>query len=274
MKQQHPPPSSGLNSTTSRPQLPSKLPKEEEEEEVGGKDAAEDSNAQGEPSVEAENHTGEDEEKEVCPVTVKVFTIVMLKFFCSYLQDAATMGKARQLRVRQQQNQQDGSLGGGGRRRKNPDRKARSSAAEETSEDDEEDRAAEEEEEEGGEGDAPKSKRRKKDGDDSSAIPDSVRFDPNSLENKPKGLVDSLTKYFTPGVKRTSRTALNSLLKPNSELEAAAAANGPSSIAKDRPKRRKSYHQEGTASSGEDGRRSQSDSEDGAGAAGRSGKAR
>ena len=183
------------------------------------------------------------------------------------------MGKARQLRVRQQQNQQDGSLGGG-RRRKNPDRKARSSAAEETSEDDEEDRAAEEEEE-GGEGDAPKSKRRKKDGDDSSAIPDSVRFDPNSLENKPKGLVDSLTKYFTPGVKRTSRTALNSLLKPNSELEAAAAANGPSSIAKDRPKRRKSYHQEGTgASSGEDGRRSQSDSEDGAGAAGRSGKAR
>ncbi len=205
-------------------------------------------------------------------MTVKVFTIVMLKFFCSYLQDAATMGKARQLRVRQQQNQQDGSLGGG-RRRKNPDRKARSSAAEETSEDDEEDRAAEEEEE-GGEGDAPKSKRRKKDGDDSSAIPDSVRFDPNSLENKPKGLVDSLTKYFTPGVKRTSRTALNSLLKPNSELEA-AAANGPSSIAKDRPKRRKSYHQEGTgASSGEDGRRSQSDSEDGAGAAGRSGKAR
>ncbi len=181
------------------------------------------------------------------------------------------MGKARQLRVRQQQNQQDGSLGGG-RRRKNPDRKARSSAAEETSEDEEEDRAAEEEE--GGEGDAPKSKRRKKDGDDSSAIPDSVRFDPNSLENKPKGLVDSLTKYFTPGVKRTSRTALNSLLKPNSELEAAAAANGPSSIAKDRPKRRKSYHQEGTASSGEDGRRSQSDSEDGAGAAGRSGKAR
>ena len=45
-------------------------------------------------------------------------------------------------------------------------------------------------------------------------IPEAVRFDPNSLERKPKGLVDSLTKYFTPGVKRTSRTALSSLLKP------------------------------------------------------------
>ncbi len=45
-------------------------------------------------------------------------------------------------------------------------------------------------------------------------IPEEVRFDPNSLERKPKGLVDSLSKYFTPGVKRTSRTALSSLLKP------------------------------------------------------------
>ncbi len=79
-KQQHPPPSSGLNSTTSRPQLPSKLPKEEEEE-VGGKDAAEDSNAQGEPGVEAENHTGEDEEKEVCPVTAKVLQLLCSHFF-------------------------------------------------------------------------------------------------------------------------------------------------------------------------------------------------
>lgn len=30
-------------------------------------------------------------------------------------------------------------------------------------------------------------------------IPESIRFDPKSMENKPKGLVDSLTKYFTPG---------------------------------------------------------------------------
>ena len=33
------------------------------------------------------------------------------------------------------------------------------------------------------------------------------------------GLVDSLTKYFTPGAKRTSRTALNSLIKPARELQ-------------------------------------------------------
>ena len=53
-------------------------------------------------------------------------------------------------------------------------------------------------------------------GDDAAIkdIPEAVRFDPNSLERKPKGLVDSLSKYFTPGVKRTSRTALSSLLKP------------------------------------------------------------
>ena len=31
-------------------------------------------------------------------------------------------------------------------------------------------------------------------------IPESLRFDPKSIENKPKGLVDSLTKYFTPGM--------------------------------------------------------------------------
>ncbi len=50
-------------------------------------------------------------------------------------------------------------------------------------------------------------------------IPDSIRFDPaKNLENKPKGLVDSLSKYFTPGAKRTSRTALNSLIKPATEL--------------------------------------------------------
>merc|ERR1712051_541171 len=51
-------------------------------------------------------------------------------------------------------------------------------------------------------------------------IPEAIRFDPaKSLENKPKGLVDSLTKYFTPGAKRTSRTALNSLIKPARELQ-------------------------------------------------------
>ena len=31
--------------------------------------------------------------------------------------------------------------------------------------------------------------------------------------------MDSLTKYFTPGAKRTSRTALNSLIKPARELQ-------------------------------------------------------
>ena len=57
-------------------------------------------------------------------------------------------------------------------------------------------------------------------------IPDAIRFDPSkSLENKPKGLVDSLTKYFTPGVKRTSRTALSTLIKPQSELETATPVN-------------------------------------------------
>ena len=47
-------------------------------------------------------------------------------------------------------------------------------------------------------------------------IPDDIRFDPKSLENKPKGLVDALSNFFTPGLKRTSRTAMNSLLKPES----------------------------------------------------------
>ena len=45
-------------------------------------------------------------------------------------------------------------------------------------------------------------------------IPDDIRYNPNSLENKPKGLVDALSNFFTPGLKRTSRTAMNSLLKP------------------------------------------------------------
>lgn len=54
-------------------------------------------------------------------------------------------------------------------------------------------------------------------------IPESIRFDPSkSLENKPKGLVDSLSKYFTPGAKRTSRSSLSSLIKPQSEIETAS----------------------------------------------------
>uniref|UniRef100_A0A0K2TJ40 Uncharacterized protein n=1 Tax=Lepeophtheirus salmonis TaxID=72036 RepID=A0A0K2TJ40_LEPSM len=38
----------------------------------------------------------------------------------------------------------------------------------------------------------------------------SSSFDSKISENKPKGLVDSLSKYFTPGVKRTSRASSNS----------------------------------------------------------------
>lgn len=79
-------------------------------------------------------------------------------------------------------------------------------------------------------------------------IPESVRFDPNSLENKPKGLVDSLSKYFTPGVKRTSRTAMSTLLKPIDEVEP-------------KTKRRKSHGHERVSSPKSDGRKSQSDSE-------------
>ena len=45
-------------------------------------------------------------------------------------------------------------------------------------------------------------------------IPTDFRFDPKNLANKPKGLVDALSSFFTPGLKRTSRTAMNSLLKP------------------------------------------------------------
>ena len=59
---------------------------------------------------------------------------------------------------------------------------------------------------------------------ESNMIPEDIRFDPaKNLENKPKGLVDSLSKYFTPGHKRTSRTALNSLLKPATELQTSPA---------------------------------------------------
>ena len=45
-------------------------------------------------------------------------------------------------------------------------------------------------------------------------IPTDIRFDPKNLEHKPKGLVDALSNFFTPGLKRTSRTAMSSLLKP------------------------------------------------------------
>ena len=71
-----------------------------------------------------------------------------------------------------------------------------------------------------------KTNTKKVESNDHPVIPDAIRFDPSkSLENKPKGLVDSLTKYFTPGVKRTSRTALSTLIKPQSELETATPVN-------------------------------------------------
>jgi len=96
-----------------------------------------------------------------------------------------------------------------------------------------------------------------------SNIPEEVRFDPNSLENKPKGLVDSLSKYFTPGVKRTSRTALNSLLKPSTSPRRASDADAASKKKEaSRPKRRKSCQDFAKVSSeDESARKSQSDSE-------------
>merc|ERR1712223_1385522 len=68
-------------------------------------------------------------------------------------------------------------------------------------------------------------------------IPDAIRFDPaksveNNLGAKPKGLVDSLTKYFTPGAKRTSRTALNSLIKPAREMQSPDEQDPGSSLKK------------------------------------------
>ena len=71
-----------------------------------------------------------------------------------------------------------------------------------------------------------KTNTKKVESNDHPVIPDAIRFDPSkSLENKPKGLVDSLTKYFTPGHKRTSRTALNSLIKPAVELQTPSPTN-------------------------------------------------
>ena len=43
-------------------------------------------------------------------------------------------------------------------------------------------------------------------------IPSDMRFEP---KQGPKGLVDALSNFFTPGLKRTSRTAMNSLIKPD-----------------------------------------------------------
>ena len=68
-------------------------------------------------------------------------------------------------------------------------------------------------------------------------IPNDFRFDPKNLANKPKGLVDALSSFFTPGLKRTSRTAMNSLLKPEtvpkeSPLAASSAVTDSSGAAK------------------------------------------
>ena len=68
-------------------------------------------------------------------------------------------------------------------------------------------------------------------------IPNDIRFDPKNLANKPKGLVDALSSFFTPGLKRTSRTAMNSLLKPEtapkeSPLAASSVTDSSSAIAK------------------------------------------
>ena len=49
-------------------------------------------------------------------------------------------------------------------------------------------------------------------------IPSDMRFEPKNLLVKPKGLVDALSNFFTPGLKRTSRTAMNSLIKPEHSI--------------------------------------------------------
>merc|ERR1711974_293189 len=68
-------------------------------------------------------------------------------------------------------------------------------------------------------------------------IPNDFRFGPKNLANKPKGLVDALSSFFTPGLKRTSRTAMNSLLKPEtvpkeSPLAASSAVTDSSGAVK------------------------------------------
>lgn len=47
-------------------------------------------------------------------------------------------------------------------------------------------------------------------------IPTDMRFEPKNLVVKPKGLVDALSNFFTPGLSRATRTAMNSLIKPES----------------------------------------------------------
>ena len=58
-------------------------------------------------------------------------------------------------------------------------------------------------------------------------IPNDFRYDPKNLSNKPKGLVDALSSFFTPGLKRTSRTAMNSLLKPETVQKESPLAATP-----------------------------------------------
>merc|ERR550517_1662395 len=63
-------------------------------------------------------------------------------------------------------------------------------------------------------------------------IPNDFRFDPKNLANKPKGLVDALSSFFTPGLKRTSQTAMNSLLKPETvPKESPLATDSTSGVA-------------------------------------------
>ena len=90
-------------------------------------------------------------------------------------------------------------------------------------------------------------------------IPDDIRYNPNSLENKPKGLVDALSSFFTPGLKRTSRTAMNSLLKPeqttpsatNKSDNSSASTTTTTSTSDSAKKVRLSVDEKETAGSGE-----------------------
>ena len=85
-------------------------------------------------------------------------------------------------------------------------------------------------------------------------IPNDFRFDPKNLPNKRKCLVDALSSFFTPGLKRTSRTAMNSLLKPEtvskeSPLAAAPAGTDPAVTKVDEAKKvRLSVDEKETAS--------------------------
>ena len=63
-------------------------------------------------------------------------------------------------------------------------------------------------------------------------IPSDIRFEPKNLLVKPKGLVDALSNFFTPGLKRTSRTAMNSLIKPESQSIAKTDGKVPDDVKK------------------------------------------